>query len=469
MPATHTQIHQTPPRQNESRRQFLSTLVPLTACVAGQRDDLSYYTLAPGDRTSTSSSQYSEYSLGDIEAVLSNGELKKVAPDVIAGTPGQETDELIAFAQQDASRTEKIKKRYSAESASAPGSGAASDDDEQNDYGFNKRPSVRGIKPRFGSTNEILQQMQAQLAQPPQPQIQIQTQTQTVTQMQSHTLPKQQQQAAQLAAKQQQAIVAHQQQIAAHHHQQHTSAWAYYPDNQQRTTVVSAADHSNANYYHLPARQSFQGHEESTIYQNCQSVSLEQHQYGRYARSPTRRPESPPPLRNYHQTMVLIPYNTEPYAHYSSNDQNSGQQFQRHNLVEYQQVGSPEFSEDDYSNQETSFQVTQQTIRVPMGYPLPGMQLHVVTGRGGQNHQHYAQHTQQQQQYPRLAAGTRNFIYSQEKTGVKYTERGAPEGAAATVPQTDCNQLMSPTSGPQQSNGQQNVGTPGAVFYAMNV
>jgi hypothetical protein len=40
------------------------------------------------------------------------------------------------------------------------------DDDEQNDYGFNKRPSVRGIKPRFGSTNEILQQMQDQLSQP---------------------------------------------------------------------------------------------------------------------------------------------------------------------------------------------------------------------------------------------------------------------------------------------------------------
>lgn len=175
MPPTHTQIHQTPPRQNETKRQFLSTLAPLTSCVAGQRDDLSYYTLAMGDRTSTASSQCSEYSLGDIEAVLhSNEEMKKVAPDVLAGTPGQETDELAAFVQQEAPRTERIKKRYGAADAStsAPNSNAGSDD-EQNDYGFNKRPSVRGIKPRFSSTNEILQQMQAQLSTPPHAQTQV--------------------------------------------------------------------------------------------------------------------------------------------------------------------------------------------------------------------------------------------------------------------------------------------------------
>lgn len=176
MPAAHTQVHQTPPRQTEARRQFLSTLAPLTSCVAGQRDDFSsYYTLAPGERASTASSQYSEYSLGDIDAVLkTTDETKKVAPDVIAGTPGQEFDELANFAQQEAVRTERLKKRYSAEtSASAPNSNAGSDDDEQNDYGFNKRPSVRGIKPRFSSTNEILQQMQAQLSTPTHPQGQV--------------------------------------------------------------------------------------------------------------------------------------------------------------------------------------------------------------------------------------------------------------------------------------------------------
>lgn len=165
----HTQVHQPPPppRQTESKRHILSTtLAPLTACVAGQRDDFSYYMLAkPGDRTSTASSQTTDqYSIGDIDAALQDADIKKVAPDVIAGTPGQETDELASFAQQEANRLDRIKKRYSSESA--PASGVNSDDDEQNDYGFNKRPSVRGIKPRFGSTNEILQQMQDQLSQP---------------------------------------------------------------------------------------------------------------------------------------------------------------------------------------------------------------------------------------------------------------------------------------------------------------
>lgn len=173
----HTQIHQPPQqRQADSRRQFLSTLAPLTACVAGQRDDLSYYTLAqPGDRNSMGSSQCTEYSLGDIDAALHDDDGKKVAPDVIAGTPGQESDELAAFVQQEGARTERLKKRYSAEtSTSAPASGAGSDDDEHNDYGFNSRPTVRGIKPRFGSTNEILQQMQAQLATPTPPQVRLQ-------------------------------------------------------------------------------------------------------------------------------------------------------------------------------------------------------------------------------------------------------------------------------------------------------
>lgn len=154
-------------RPSDARRQFLSTLAPLTACVAGQRDDISFYSLAAGDRNSTGSSRCSEYSLGDIESILQNDDAKKVAPDVIAGTPGQEPhDELAAFAQQDATRTERIKKRYNTEStlaASVPTSNAGSDDDdEQNDYGFNHRPSVQGIKPR--SNEEMLEEMQSQLS-----------------------------------------------------------------------------------------------------------------------------------------------------------------------------------------------------------------------------------------------------------------------------------------------------------------
>lgn len=81
------------------------------------------------------------------------------------GTPSgaDNQDELAMFVQQDAGRIERIKKRYSNPPSNV------SDDDEHDDYGFSRRPSVRGIKQRFGSTTEILQQMQAQLAaqQPP--------------------------------------------------------------------------------------------------------------------------------------------------------------------------------------------------------------------------------------------------------------------------------------------------------------
>uniref|UniRef100_A0A182LZI7 Uncharacterized protein n=1 Tax=Anopheles culicifacies TaxID=139723 RepID=A0A182LZI7_9DIPT len=492
----HTQIHQPPQQRHvDSRRQFLSTLAPLTACVAGQRDDLSYYTLAhPGDRSSMASSQSTEYSIGDIDAALHDDDGKKVAPDVIAGTPGQESDELAAFVQQEGARTERLKKRYSAEtSTSAPASGAGSDDDEQNDYGFNSRPSVRGIKPRFGSTNEILQQMQAQLAAPTPPQTKSQSttvpaQTQPI---QSNTLPRPSMHVA--AAKQQ---------ITTH---QHTASWSYYPAvdpatqakgvahqpqpaaagtvQQTAGTAVAPANPTNmlaavdphGNYYHIPVQTRHSYHGQEAIYQNCANLPLgvqasavqvqshqihTQHQavhtahhihqmtdtatYGKFARSPTRRPESPPPLRNYHQTMVLIPYNAETYHRYTAQEQENYRR--QHNIVEYQQV-------------------TQQTIRVPVGYPLPGMQLHVVAaGARGGLPPHYST-------LPRLGTNTAPVnaatgtgpssqtaqppppqgkppAYSQYpsdgKPGVKFTERGAPEGAASVQP-SDANQLLSPT------------------------
>ncbi|XP_062715996.1 uncharacterized protein LOC109426211 isoform X3 [Aedes albopictus] len=520
----HTQIHQPPQqRQADSRRQFLSTLAPLTACVAGQRDDLSYYTLAqPGDRNSMGSSQCTEYSLGDIDAALHDDDGKKVAPDVIAGTPGQESDELAAFVQQEGARTERLKKRYSAEtSTSAPASGAGSDDDEHNDYGFNSRPTVRGIKPRFGSTNEILQQMQAQLATPTPPQSKSQTSAAPTQPVQSNTLPRPHTaNSLQLAAAKQQ--------ITTH---QHTASWSYYPVESAQTKAVAAvaaaatatgtnmvtAVDPHGNYYHIPAQARHSYHGQEAIYQNCaqlpagniqantvhvqsQQIHTQHHAvhtahhihhanqaaYGKFARSPTRRPESPPPLRNYHQTMVLIPYNAETYERYTAQEQENYRR--QHNIVEYQQV-------------------TQQTIRVPVGYPLPGMQLHVVAGRGALP-PHYST-------LPRLGSSSNTSTvatatsggpipnpaqgkppaytqYPVDKGGVKFTERGAPEGAASVQP-NDVNSLLSPTSqghgpptaasvGPpasaasavataQQQQQQSTAAGPGqgAVFYAMNV
>ena len=80
------------------------------------------------------------------------------------------------------------------------------------------------------------------------------------------------------------------------------------------------------------------------MYQNCQSVTMEQHYSHQYARSPSRRPESPPPLRNYHQTMVLIPHNAETYLQYATvatdpKMATAHHQIHRQNILEYQQVG----------------------------------------------------------------------------------------------------------------------------------
>lgn len=156
----------------EARKQFLSSLAPLTACVSGNSEDVptnkDCALNVPGERSSVASTSTStagtEYSINDIDEVLNNDEVKtpQKPPDVLCGTPAgnNEQDELALFVQQDAGRIERIKKRYNAAQNN-------SDDDENDDYGFNRRPSVRGIKPRFGSTTEILQQMQSQLQPPP--------------------------------------------------------------------------------------------------------------------------------------------------------------------------------------------------------------------------------------------------------------------------------------------------------------
>lgn len=104
---------------NEARKQFLSSLAPLTACVGGtiNPDEFQYqYQLAnnPGERISVASTTGTEYSLEDIDEVLKNDEEgKKVAPDVLVGTPSasESADELAMFVQQDAGRIERIKKR----------------------------------------------------------------------------------------------------------------------------------------------------------------------------------------------------------------------------------------------------------------------------------------------------------------------------------------------------------------------
>lgn len=61
-------------------------------------------------------------------------------------------DELVQFVENDIQRIERIKRRYS-----------LSDEGDDPTFGFGRRPSVRGIKPRYGTTNEIIHHMQMEL------------------------------------------------------------------------------------------------------------------------------------------------------------------------------------------------------------------------------------------------------------------------------------------------------------------
>lgn len=99
---------------NEGRKQFLSTLAPLTACVSNinHPPDEHYYHLS-NQGSLTSSTGSDSYTLEDIEEALLCTDDKKITPDVLAGTPASESgDELANFVQQDANRIERIKKKW---------------------------------------------------------------------------------------------------------------------------------------------------------------------------------------------------------------------------------------------------------------------------------------------------------------------------------------------------------------------
>lgn len=73
-------------------------------------------------------------------------------PDVVAGTQAPSShrqEELAAFVQQDSGRLEKIRKRYMPPAAST--SAVEDEDDENDDYGFNRRPEVHGIRSGFSA------------------------------------------------------------------------------------------------------------------------------------------------------------------------------------------------------------------------------------------------------------------------------------------------------------------------------
>ncbi|CAG0884616.1 unnamed protein product [Cyprideis torosa] len=150
----------------EARRKFLNTL-----------------STTVGDRNSTASNGTDSYSLEDIDAALvddrdptvavigarlaggkhpvelmgSGGDGSTATTDSGYGSSlgeGDTNDELAQFVAADQERIDRLRKKY------------ATEPEEDDDGGFNRRPSVRGIKPRFGSTTEILQQMQIEMSPP---------------------------------------------------------------------------------------------------------------------------------------------------------------------------------------------------------------------------------------------------------------------------------------------------------------
>ncbi|KAF5277765.1 hypothetical protein FQR65_LT03745 [Abscondita terminalis] len=352
---------------NDTRKQFLSTLAPLTACVSGVGTDDHYYHISHhiGDRASITSSVGTEYSLEDIDEGLKNEEddSKRNAPDVVVGTPSasESGDELAIFVQQDAGRIERIKKKYQQDS----------EDDEHDDYGFNKRPSVRGIKPRFGTTTEILQQIQNQM----QP---VQTNTKT----NAHV------------------------------------AWPYYSeaslsglDNNKSHNINQNVPQYQYTYVteEMKTKMYIQHYRptslvDDNVYQNCTNQRCNReiayktnanHVYSPVMRigggcsdfyhqavpskSRNGRPESPPPFdvaRNVHQTMVYIPYNhIESYqpACVSPNPQYTGSEKCYARVVNQNQINR--YAEPMYHNQPRMNQPSMIDVNVVKQIPKPVMRL----------------------------------------------------------------------------------------------
>ena len=150
----------------EARRKYLGTLS------------------AAGERTSLASNDGDPYTMEDIDAALLNEEHQQAAigARLAMGKPmphqgfemggdgstattdsgygsslgeAENSDELAQFVAADADRMDRLRRKY-----------VADHECEEDDGGFNRRPSVRGIKPRFGSTTEILQQMQLEMSPP---------------------------------------------------------------------------------------------------------------------------------------------------------------------------------------------------------------------------------------------------------------------------------------------------------------
>ncbi|XP_045784179.1 uncharacterized protein LOC123880227 [Maniola jurtina] len=412
-------VHQEPQKiRPEPRRQFLSTLAPLTACVGNAAHYEGFYYVAPGDRTSASSATNIDFQEHN----------EAPAPDVVAGTPGpaESDDSLAAFARASAPRTERLRQRYGQDSQ------PVSSDDEHDDYGFHRRPAVRGIavKQQLGASDDILQQMQNEL--------QPTTTPSTTAQMPVH---------------------------ACQRTNNSNYSWPYYSEAnlnsrpQSRNSGVSkcstpVSQHSDACYAHAQSLATYhyqRQQDTNNMYRNCtlyanvgcsdSSQELYSSQTSSEQTSPVRsarcrRPESPPPIRSHHQ-LLYVPYS---------------------NHYHYQQDYAQSWTGNDYNRMHPYYQ-QQQSIS---GASTP--QPAAVPQRA---HYSHALHLQtlcpaparyRPVPAPQPGGGKQMICYSEKVAAPLYqpapgspsrTARGAPEGAATAT---------SPMTAPQNP-----------VYYAMNV
>lgn len=431
-------VHQEPQKPRpEPRRQFLSTLAPLTACVGSTAHQEGFYYVAPSERiTSTSITNIDLQEHNDAPA-----------PDIVAGTPGAGDcdDGLAAFARASAPRTERLKQRYGLESQ------AVSSDDEHDDYGFHRRPAVRGIaiKKQLGAADEILQQMQNEL-QPFPNTTQGQTSTHACQRMNSnYSWPYYSE--ATLNSRPQSRTSASSNWSKSSDYVSSRQCGATHASQQHSDTCYAHAQ--NINTYHYQHRQQENMYKNCSLYANigCSDSSQELYssQTSSEQTSPVRsasrcrRPESPPPIRSHHQ-LLYVPYS----SHYHYQHQDYGSQW----------------TTNDYTRMH---QYYQQQVRSGTGTPQP-------TQAQSQRAQ-YTHALQLQTLCPATAryrsvpapqpGGGKQMICFSEKVAAPLYQpapgspsraaRGAPEGAPAGPGAPTATSPMAPPSNP--------------VYYAMNV
>ncbi|XP_045510067.1 uncharacterized protein LOC123705367 isoform X2 [Colias croceus] len=324
-------VHQEPHKPRpEPRRQFLSTLAPLTACVGNAHHEGFYY-VPPGNTTSNTELDIHETN-------------DAPAPDVVAGTPGAtDDDSLAAFARASAPRTERLRQRYGQESQ------PVSSDDEHDDYGFHRRPAVRGIavKQQLGASDDMLQQMQNELQPTP---------SSTPMQMPSHACQRTTSANYAWPYYSEANLNSRPQSRASVNTNWSTKSSDYVTGRQCSTTPVPQ-QHTDACYAHAQNMATYthyqqhrQQQQQENMYRNCSlyanigcsdsSQELYSSQTSSEQTSPVRsrcrRPESPPPIRSHHQ-LLYVPYSSHYHYQHEYNQHWTGNDYGRMQQPYYQQ------------------------------------------------------------------------------------------------------------------------------------